>query len=375
MKRRAFLTSVAVGAGLGTVGVPSASALPNQTPAAATPAAATPASPEPVAGMPRRQLGRTGQYLSIIGYAGFALRDKARTQAECTTSLSKALEAGVNYFDVAPAYDDGLCEIRMGEGFAQISEFRRESIFLACKTKLRTRAGAQEELDRSLTRLKTDYFDLYQLHCLIKPEEDVEPAFAANGAMEAILKAKEQGKIKHIGFSAHTTKAALAAMNKFHFDSVMFPINFLELFTFGFGKQVCELAAQQGVGVLAIKPMSAGTWPAEIPWEKRPRQWWYRSFEAQEDIDLAYRFTLAQPAVVAGIPPAFLDLAERAWVAGHHYRPLSEEDQTRLRELAKQAGSVFKADELAMRSEAPQRDMAAHPHRGDHHHGCPGMMS
>jgi len=380
MKRRSFLTSVAIGTGMGTVGVGSAAAgaaIP-QAPAAATPtvtAASTPASAEPVAGMPRRQLGRTGQYLSIIGYAGFALRDKARTQGECTSSLRKALEAGVNYFDVAPAYDNGLCEIRMGQGFSEISEFRRDAIFLACKTKLRTRAGAQEELDRSLERLKTDYFDLYQLHCLIKPEDDVEPVFAEGGAMEAILKAKEQGKIKYIGFSAHTTKAALAAMNAFPFDSVMFPINFLEHFTFGFGKKVCELAAQQGIGVLAIKPMSAGTWPASIPWEKRPRPWWYRSFETQEDIDLAYRFTLAQPAVVAGIPPAFLDLAERAWQAGHHYRPYSAEDETKLRDLAQQAGSVFKADELAMRSEQHPRHMAAHPQSDRPHPGCPGMMS
>lgn len=370
MKRRAFLTSVAVGTGLGTVGVAATDTLSQSTRAPSTPA-----SPEPVAGMPRRQLGRTGQYLSIVGYAGFALRDKARSQAECTTSLSKALEAGVNYFDVAPAYDDGLCEIRMGEGFAQIGEFRRDAIFLACKTKQRSRAGAQEELERSLQRLKTDYFDLYQLHCLLKPEVDVEPAFAVDGAMEAVLKAQEQGKIKHIGFSAHTTKAALSAMNRFHFDSVMFPINFLEYFTFGFGKQVCELAAQQGVGVVAIKPMSAGTWPADVPWEKRPRQWWYRSFETQEDIDLAYRFTLAQPAVVSGIPPAFLDLAERAWVAGHHYREFNQEDEAKLRELAKQAGSVFRADELTMRSDAHHANVATHRHSASLHHGCPGMMS
>ena len=102
----------------------------------------TPAAAEPVAGMPRGNWERTGQYLSIIGYAGFALRDKERTQAECTASLSKALQNGINYFDVAPAYDDGLCEIRMGQGFSEIGEYRRESIFLACKTKQRTRAGA-----------------------------------------------------------------------------------------------------------------------------------------------------------------------------------------------------------------------------------------
>ena len=106
---------------------------------------------------------------------------------------------------------------------------------------------------------------------------------------------------------------------------------------------------EQGAGVLAIKPMSAGSWPADVPWDKRPRRWWYRSFEAQEDIDLAFRFTLAQPAVVAGIPPAFLDLAERAWQAGRNYRPLNDQDVDRLRELAQQAGAVFQADELATR--------------------------
>ena len=80
-------------------------------------------SPEVVAGMPRRLLGRTGQRISIIGYAGFALREQERTQAECTESLRKALDHGINYFDVAPAYADGLCEERMGQGFASITDF------------------------------------------------------------------------------------------------------------------------------------------------------------------------------------------------------------------------------------------------------------
>ena len=168
MKRRSFLTAVTMGAGAGAAITARSAADPrSDQPEVVKP----PTDAELVAGMPRRQLGTTGKYLSIVGYAGFALRDKDRSQAECTASLGKALESGINYFDVAPAYDDGLCEIRMGQGFSEIGAYRRESIFLACKTRQRTRAGAQEELERSLRRLKTDYFDLYQLHALTDVDE------------------------------------------------------------------------------------------------------------------------------------------------------------------------------------------------------------
>ncbi|MHB0959379.1 MAG: aldo/keto reductase [Pirellulaceae bacterium] len=362
MKRRSFLTTVAVGASVGAAG---------RNPSQAWQSSDAEASaPEVVAGMPRRVLGRTGRRISIIGYAGFALREQERTQAECTASLRKAWEHGINYFDVAPAYADGLCEERMGQGFADITDFRREEIFLACKTNKRTKAEAQAELDRSLKRLKTDYFDLYQLHCLIKPQEDVEAAFGKEGAMEAILQAQEQGKIRHLGFSAHTTRAALVAMEKFRFDTIMFPINFVEYFLFGFGKKVLDLAEQQGAGVLAIKPMSAGAWPADVPWEKRPRKWWYRTLEEQEEINLALRFTLSQKSVVAGIPPAWLDLAERAWEAGKSFRPVDDADMAKLRDMAARVGSVFQSGELAARPGWP------HPHaRTGPHEGCPGIMS
>lgn len=151
MQRRSFLKAMGMGASVGAV-VPNISTAVAQTDVGTQP-------PEVVAGMPRRLLGRTGQRISIIGYARFALREQERTQAECTESLRKALEHGINYFDVAPAYADGLCEERMGQGFANISDFRRDSIFPACKTNKRTKAGAQEELDRSLKRLTTDYFE------------------------------------------------------------------------------------------------------------------------------------------------------------------------------------------------------------------------
>ena len=126
---------------------------------------------------------------------------------------------------------------------------QRSDYVLTCKTKARDQEGCRKELDRSLARLKTDYFDLYQLHHLVKPE-DVKQALGPGGAMETILKAKADGKIRGIGFSAHTTKAALEAMRGFDFDTVMFPISFAEYYARGFGKEVLALAKDKGTAVL-----------------------------------------------------------------------------------------------------------------------------
>jgi aryl-alcohol dehydrogenase-like predicted oxidoreductase len=325
-----------------------------------------------VAGMPRRRLGRTDCQVSIVGYPGFALREE-REPEHYVASLREALNSGVNYFDVAPAYADTKCEARMGEAFAAIPEYKREDIVLACKTKERTREGARRELENSLKLLKTDYFDIYQLHCLIDPKKDVQQAFAPGGAMETLFEAQREGKVRYLGFSAHTTRAAVAALHRYRFDTVMFPINFVELFRYGFGRQVLELAHAQGAAVLAIKPISAGAWPREYSGEHshlRPRQWWYRTLEEQEEIDLAMRFTLSQKAVVAGIPAAWLDLASRTLVAGKNYRPLDDADVLRLRKMADQALPVFKeGDEVAYR-EAWERHRCVGPHEC-----CPGMMA
>jgi predicted aldo/keto reductase-like oxidoreductase len=226
----------------------------------------------------------------------------------------------------------------MGIGLQGID---RSQIFLACKTKMRDKVRALMELERSLLRLKTDYFDLYQLHHLRTPEE-VKQALGPDGAMEAILKAKEQGKIKYIGFSAHTTTGALEAMKGFRFDTVMFPINFVEFFQMGFGKPVLELADKQGAGVLAIKPLSTGTWPEGA---ERTRKWWYRTTETQEEVDLAMRFTLSQKRVAAGIPPSFLDLLDKAIEAGKSYHPITKAEIKKLQETAKTCGSVFRREE------------------------------
>jgi len=335
MKRRSFLVGVGGAVGAGALGV--SSAVDAREPASSS---GKPSS----ARLPRRALGRTGTKISIVGFPGLALF--RYEQDECNTAIHDAFDRGVNYFDVAPAYGNGDAEIKMGIGLKGID---RSKIFLSCKTKRRDKQGAREELERSLQRLKTDHFDLYQLHCLKHPDE-VKQALGPGGAMETILKAKEEGKVKHIGFSAHTTKAALAALGGFRFDTVMFPISFVEYYTIGFGKAVIELAKKNGAAIIAIKPVSQGLWPKDV---ERTRRCWYRPVEGDREIGLAMRFTLGQEGVVTGIPVSFLDILDRVITASQEDRPNTKEEAETIRRLAESCESVFRREEQQVASLIP----------------------
>ena len=326
MKRRSFIRVLGTAAGGAALCEPLTAAEEAKTPAI-----------DNANGLPRRVLGRTGAKISVIGFPGLALNQYE--QKECTEGLHAAYDAGINYFDVAPAYGRGVCETRMGIGLEGIP---RDRIFLACKTKKRDKQGAREELENSLKLLKTDHFDLYQMHHLVRPEEDTRRALAEGGAIETFLKAKEEGKIKHIGFSAHTTKAALEALKGFAFDTVMFPINFVELFTRDMGKEVLALAKEKGAAVIAIKTMSKGGWPQGA---ERTRKWWYRSVEESDEVDMAWRWTLAQTGVVSGIPPSFLDLVQKGIKACKNLKPITPEETAKLEQMAKGAPSIFAREE------------------------------
>jgi predicted aldo/keto reductase-like oxidoreductase len=321
MKRRTFLKTVGSAAGGLALGF--------------RPAFANPADPSRrliphASGLPRRILGRTGQAISVIGYPGLALSRVA--QEEANVALRAAFDKGVNYFDVAPAYGDG--EIKMGIAMEGLP---RDRIFLSSKTRVRDAAGARAELERSLERLKTDHFDLYQLH-VMSTKADVETVFGPGGAMETLVKAREEGKARWLGFSAHTKEAALELLRWFKFDTVMYPVNFIEHFTHKFDPEVLELSRQQGAAVIAIKPISAGSWKQG---ESRSRNHWYRTLENQSEIDLAMRFALSLDPVVSAIPVSFTDLTEKSIVAGVNYRPATDLDIGAVRDLAEKYLPLF----------------------------------
>jgi aryl-alcohol dehydrogenase-like predicted oxidoreductase len=346
MKRRSFLKVAGGIAGSCTLG-------PASLPVFATESKQTE--------LPRRVLGRTGEKVSTIVFPGLAMIQQE--QDECTTAVRRMFDLGVNYFDVAPAYGNGTAEIRMGIALQGID---RSRIFLACKTKMRDKEGARQELERSLQRLKTDHFDLYQVHHIRWPEE-VQKAFGPDGAIETFVKAKEEGKVRFLGFSAHTTRGALDALKAFPFDTVMFPISFAEYFQFGFGKAVLDEAGRRGTVVLGMKAMHGGAWPQGM---ERTRKWWYRTVETDDEVALAIRFTLSQPGVVAAVPPSFIDLTEKAVAAARAFQPITEAELAKLREMSVGRGSVFQEDEKRVAAgRPPQGDRYA-----DHLHGhCPCM--
>jgi predicted aldo/keto reductase-like oxidoreductase len=279
--------------------------------------------------MERRELGKTGERLSIVGFGGIVAAKV--TQKEADYYVGEAIDKGINYFDVAPTYYDA--EDRMGPAI----EGKRQNIFLACKTEDRTKAGARSLLEQSLRKLKTDYFDLYQMHA-VTTLEDVEKIFGIDGAMETFLKAKQEGLIKHIGFSAHSEEVALALMDKFDFESVLFPINWVNIFNSNFGPKVIEKAKGKGMGILALKGM-AKTSLSEGKVNKYPKGW-YEAIDDKELASVAYRFTLSQ-TITAAIPPGDIEHLRWAIEAAKDFKPVTAEEIEYLKKNASGLKSLF----------------------------------
>lgn len=283
--------------------------------------------PGPIA---KRPLGKTGEHLSVIGFGGIVVSGVSQDVAD--RAVREAVEAGVNYFDVAPSYGDA--EVKLGPA---LQPFRRD-VFLACKTAMRKKDEAFAELRASLQRLRTDHVDLYQLHALSK-SEDVETAFGPGGALEAFIEAKKQGLTRYLGFSAHSVDVALKALDRYDFDTVLFPFNFVCWYKGNFGPQVLERARSKGVAPLALKAMARSPWAKDA--KRTHPKCWYQPISDRDEAALGLRFTLSQP-VTAAIPPGDGDLFRLALDLARSFVPLSPEEQKDLQRRAEALEPIFR---------------------------------
>ena len=276
-----------------------------------------------------RRLFKPGIDLSIVGFGGVLL---CRTEpAECNRMVAAAVERGINYFDVAPFYGNGEAEEKMGPA---LEPFRKD-VFLACKTMDRTASGSSEELERSLQRLRTDHFDLYQFHS-VKTVEEVEQILGPGGAGETLLKARAEGRVRFLGFSAHSAAAALALMGKFPLDSVLFPVNYVCYAQGNFGPQILERAKELGMARLALKAMAKGPWPDGV--DKASRKYdkcWYEPHDHAAQVRESVRFTLSED-VTATVPPGDAWLFEMALQVAQSFTPMTNAEREAL--LASTAG-------------------------------------
>jgi predicted aldo/keto reductase-like oxidoreductase len=245
--------------------------------------------------LPRRPY-KNGIDLSIVAFGGIVVC--GLSQEEASRRVAAAYDRGVNYFDCAPSYFDGEAELKLGEALRPL----RNQVFLAEKTMARDAKGARVELERTLQRFHTDHVDLYQFHA-VGGMDDVDKILAPGGAAETFFAARKEGKVRHLGFSAHHAPAALRLMDALELDSVLFPVNVNAWENGGFGPQILAKAKSKGMARMALKALAFGKWPADMKESDRKYpKCWYQPIDDREMARLALRFTLNHE-ITAAVPP------------------------------------------------------------------------
>jgi len=209
-------------------------------------------------GMIYRQLGSTGERVSAIGLGGYHI--SVPSEQEAIAIVRSALDRGITFLDNCWDYADGVSEIRMGKA---LRNGYRQKAFLMTKFDGRKKQAAAQQIDQSLQRLQTDHIDLIQFHENIRLD-DPDRFFAQGGAVEAVIAAKQSGKIRYIGFTGHKDPLVhermleAAKQHNFHFDACQMPLNPMDAHFRSFANHLVPKLMKEGIAVLGMKPMGSG---------------------------------------------------------------------------------------------------------------------
>jgi len=283
--------------------------------------------------METRKLGKTGHESTVAILGGFAFSET--TQEETDAAMENVLKAGVNHIDIAPTY--GHAEERLGPWLAK----HRERFFLGCKTMERDKDDAARELRESLSRLKVDHFDLYQIHA-VTTEEELEAALKPGGAIEALVEARDQGLTRYLGITGHGAaipSLLMQALNRFDFDTVLFPINYIQYTDETYRKnaeKLLTLCHERGVGTMIIKSIAKGKWG------DKPHAYntWYEPFDEKEEIQKGVNFALSQD--ITGIcTVGDVNLLPAVLNACENFTPYTPKQQEALIEAGREYQPLF----------------------------------
>lgn len=268
------------------------------------------------AAVPRRPLGRTGVEVSALGVGGFHL-GAAKDQREANEIVARAMDAGVDFFDNAWEYHEGKAEEVMGRAL----EGRRDRAVLMTKvcTHGRDATVAMRMLEESLRRLRTDYVDVWQVHEVVY-HNDPEKIFAPGGVAEALVRAKEQGKVRFVGFTGHKDPEIHLAMlaHDFPFDTVQMPLNCMDGTFRSFAERVVPEAVRRGIAVLGMKSLG-GT--GELV------------KQGAVTVEEALRYAMSVPGVATTISGMeSLDVLEQNLAVARGFAPMSADEMAALRE-------------------------------------------
>jgi len=255
------------------------------------------------------------------------------TAGDSKNIVAEAVDRGINYFDVAPSY--GNAQERLGPALSPY----RKNCFLACKTEGRMKDDSRKQLEESLRLLQTDHVDLYQFHALTKMT-DLDKVLGPGGAMETMEAAKKEGKIRYIGFSVHSAETAVAAMNRYSFDTILFPLNFVLYTQAGFGPQILKTAQEKKMGILALKGMAKTVWPDDQKKDHPEPKCWYKPAAYPDEASMGLRWTLGHP-ITAAIPPGDERYFRLAMDVAQNYKPLEAHEEQALLSGAHGAEPIF----------------------------------
>lgn len=329
MDRRDFLSTITAAAGLAA----SQKVLPAAGASAAASGQGETRGETRKGDMLYRTLGRTGEQISAIGLGGYHIG--VQDEAEGIRLIRSAIDRGITFMDNCWDYHDGGSEIRMGKA---LQNGYRQKAFLMTKIDGRTKAAAARQINESLQRLQTDVVDLMQLHEIIRLE-DPDRVFAPGGAMEALLEAKQAGKIRYLGFTGHKDPIVhlrmleIAAQHKFRFDAVQMPLNVMDAHFRSFEKQVLPVLQRNGIGVLGMKSLGGGA---------------IAQRQAATPIEcLHYALNLPTSTVITGMESS--ERLDQAFEAARTFKPLNTQQVKALlarTRLAAQTGRFerFKTD-------------------------------
>jgi aryl-alcohol dehydrogenase-like predicted oxidoreductase len=270
--------------------------------------------------IPYRTLGRTGEKVSAIGVGGFHL-GLISDADESVRIVRTAIDHGITFLDNCWDYNEGQSEIRMGKA---LKDGYRHRAFIMTKVDGRSKKEAAKQIEQSLRRLQTDHVDLMQFHEVIR-FEDPDRIFAADGAIEAFLEAKQAGKLRFIGFTGHKDPHVhlymleTAARHNFQFDTVQMPLNLMDAHFRSFQHHVLPVLVKNNIGVLGMKSVGAGVILQS------------KTVTAIEC--LHYAMNLPTSVVITGMDK--MEILEQAIQAARTFRPLSEDEVAKL--LAKTA--------------------------------------
>lgn len=268
--------------------------------------------------MPQRELGKTGQKVSLLCLGGFHIGVPELSDEESVRIMRRAVDEGVNFFDNAWQYHDGRSEERMG---LALKDGYRAKVFLMTKHKGRDAAEAQEHLETSLRRLQVDVIDLWQFHEIVHPDQPKR--VYDNGALEFAVKAREQGKIRYIGFTGHHVNGTHVEMIQrgFDWDTVQMPLNVFDYHFRSYQKSVLPMALERNMGVIAMK--TKGGSPGVLP----------ETGAVTHDECLRYAMSLPVSTVCSGMDS--MEVLERNLAAAKSFTSMTENEMEALRERVK----------------------------------------